>query len=46
MLLENIKTDAAIGVYVRVVNLGFEMELGRFERVVRRKLDTDKENST
>ena len=46
MISQNIKADGSIGVDVRVVDLGREADLGRFERVVGGEHDREKEDAT
>jgi len=46
LFLEDIQTDATIGVDVWMINLGLEVNLWRLEGVIWRKVDHNKENSS
>ena len=40
LVTENIQADAAVGIDVRVVDAGGEVDLGRFEGIVGGKMDS------
>ena len=45
LIPQDIQTDGAIGIDVRVVDLGRKTDLGRFEGVIGRKGDREEENT-
>ena len=45
LLLQNVKANASICIDIGMVNLCVELNFGRLERVVRRKLDREEKNT-
>lgn len=46
LVTQNIQADATIGVDVRMVDAGSEVDLGRLERVVGREVNGQEEDTT
>lgn len=46
LIPQDVKADAAVGVDVRVVDAGGEVDLGRLERIIRREVDCQEKDTT
>ena len=45
LVLQYVQANGAVGVYIRMVNASRKINLGRLERVVRRKVDVQEEDT-